>query len=101
MEKLLNMTVSDLLDRGAEVEIVFFNTFDTTFSEAKEQIEQFGLEYEKKCSRMTEWLQAYAWGGDVSVAAFYHKQEETETENNLTEYERKMKEAGHREVDFL
>ena len=49
---------------------------------------------------MTEWLQAYAWGGDVSVAAFYHKQEETETENNLTEYERKMKEAGHKESDF-
>ena len=99
MEKLLNMTVSDLLDQGAEVEIVFFNTFDTTFSEAKEQIEQFGLEYEKKGSRMTEWLQAYALGGDVSVSAHYYKQE-TETESNLTEYERKMKETGHKESDF-
>lgn len=103
MEKVLNMTVGELLELGAKVDISFF--VNATLEDAKETLipfKEMGA-LEKSNRGGAYWVETKSENGKVSVVAFYDEEESDETETAralLTEQERKMKEAGHKESDF-
>lgn len=101
---LKEMTVQELLDNGARVEIGYYKSFEYTKSEAVETIEGFGLKPELKERRLTEWLvgESEFSDGELRVSVHYdNEREPEESRARLTEYERGLRDSGHKQTDFL
>lgn len=105
MKDLKEMTVQELLDSGAVVDIGYHKIFeDTNKEQADEIVEGFGLTSVEQDSTFSDWVRGASEisDGQLSVSVFYEddEHETEEAQAKLTEQERAMKEAGHKESDF-
>lgn len=99
---ILQMTVAELLEDKADIEIHFNNGFIDK-EEARDVIEEYTSDYIETDHKKVNWFTAILANNSVVVRSYYTHDESDKTEEaraSLTEYERKMKDAGHKESDF-
>lgn len=103
MKNVREMTVQELIDNGANVDIAFYGNLETNSIQAEEKMMEYSSNYIH-----LEWERNAMFKSEISkrlsIRTFYLKDNDHNTESaraRLTEYERKMKEAGHAERDFI
>ncbi len=103
MEKILNMTLREIIETGANIDIYYHFLKDE--EEAREKIRPFeSLGEIDKHKYDNETARVGVYGNDIDVAAFYTPPKEYEPEEaraRLTEYERGLRDSGHKQTDFL
>ena len=101
MKKVLGLTLQDILDMNGEVDIYFHDL--ESKGAAKEVLEEFSDigPIEEKSSENYMWLKID--DGSIDVTAFYDEKEyePEEARARMTEYERGLRDSGHRQTDFL
>lgn len=97
MEKVLNMTLQELIDSGAMLDVWFHDLKSKEAAMHKiSAFESLGEVFERSDRNSLGIDDALG----IHVTAFYEADETEEARANLTEYERGMKNSGHTEDDF-